>query len=107
KNSSVIDYRFCSDWFDAIQDNYSLALRKNLDNILANFCGQLSGKPETDDITLVELIQHRKKIDLLNKEINTLSAKVKNTKQFNKKVELNMLLKKKEAELENLRSEKA
>jgi hypothetical protein len=62
----------------------------------------LSSTPGINNTTLQDLIQFNKQIDALNKEISRLKLTIANCKQFNKKVELNLMLKVKRTELASL-----
>jgi hypothetical protein len=55
--------------------------------------------------TLSELVEYNVKLDQLQKEILKLKTGIKTDTQFNKKVELNMALKRKEEELARLHTE--
>lgn len=96
ENSAVIDWTFMSPWQK--ENSYQLNLTGNLDAIWANFCKQLSGRL-SDKISLTALIAKEQKIHSIQTSINSLQTALKKTRQFNKKVELNIELQRKLAEL--------
>lgn len=93
ESRAVIDYTFTSDWMNEEENVYNIELKQNLDWVFKNFCDQL--KPiETDTKSISELVQKHKHNDAILKEIDKLKSEIAKCKQFNKKVELNMRLKK-------------
>ncbi|MFD2963693.1 MULTISPECIES: DUF4391 domain-containing protein [Olivibacter] len=101
-DTSVIDWEFASDWFTAADNTFQLNLRESLDAVFFDFCKQLSGfKPKEVD-SMAELIEKSAKLFQLQKDINKLRSAISTCKQFNKKVELNLRLKKIEKCIENL-----
>lgn len=95
---AVIDYTFTSDW-RPIEDNpYQIELKNNLDWVFKSFCDQLKSV-NTATKTISELVEKQKKNDAILKEIEKLKAQIARCKQFNKKVELNMRLRKLESQL--------
>jgi hypothetical protein len=99
ENNAIIDWTFASKWILNDEMCYQLNLKESLDFIIKDLCIQLSGKNESVDLSLQQLIEHNSVIQQLKKEINTITAQIKKSKQFNKKVELNTLLKQKQREL--------
>jgi rRNA maturation endonuclease Nob1 len=78
---------------------YTLRLKQDIDFIYTDFCRQLSDVGESKAQSLEELIQQKEKIVAIEKEIEKLRSKIKNCKQFNVKVELNLKLQGKLREL--------
>ncbi|MBS1585506.1 MAG: DUF4391 domain-containing protein [Bacteroidetes bacterium] len=101
ENNTVIDWTFSSEWFQEDSSPFALNLKQSLDHIFTDFCKQLAGK-QFEKLTLVELVQHEQKLKELNRTIANLEAAIKANKQFNKKVELNLELKKAQMELQEL-----
>lgn len=93
ENLSVIDWNFRTSWFLPFEDRYKLNLTNNLYHVYLDFCHQLSGNTMITRKSIEGLVQHERDIDHLNKELTKLQKAIKNCKQFNKKVELNMKLK--------------
>lgn len=102
ENNSVIDWTFKTDWFEFSQNKYKLQLKKSIDAIYHDFCIQLSGSSKMMSRSLQDLIVFKKNVDALKKEIGRLKYAMTKSKQFNNKVELNLKLKEKEQELNNL-----
>jgi hypothetical protein len=107
EDNSVIDWTFKSEWFKPSENHYSLELRKSIDTIYHDFCVKLSGKTNMAARPIQELIHLKKNIDSLEREISKLKTAIAGTKQFNSKVELNLKLKKLEAELANMNIDKS
>ena len=99
ENNTVLDWTFKSTWFARDEIAYKLNLKESLDFVIKDFCIQLSGKDEDSDLSLNEIVEKETQIEKLEKEINTLRSQIKRSKQFNRKVELNSILKEKEREL--------
>ncbi|MEI7604499.1 MAG: DUF4391 domain-containing protein [bacterium] len=96
KDDSNQRYYF-SDWDE--EKNFTFAglnLEKVYQSIITNFISISTEKKDFDTIIATD-----KQIEVLEKEINALSNKIKNEKQFNRKVEMNntLLQKKKILEL--------
>ena len=98
-NISIIDWTFNSPWGNADNQPYNLILKTNIDTIFNDFCFQLSGQQKLTEQSITSLIQYQKQIKDLQKTITKLKTQIKKSKQFNKKVELNIELKKIEEEL--------
>lgn len=101
-NRSVIDWTFCAGWVSPNQVCYTIELRKDLDTVFQTFCKQVIGIPSTDKSNFAELISRERTIRDINSQITLLTAKIKSTKQFNQKVELNLELQQKLREIEKL-----
>ena len=101
ENNSVIDWTFSSKWKSKDKIIYRLNLKQSLDFIYHDFCFQLSSKlfqtARVDE--LVSLEQTRAE---LQHKIQNLKASIARSKQYNRKVELNIELQKVEAALINL-----
>ena len=102
ENNTVLDWTFKSTWFARDEISYKLNLKESLDFVIKDFCIQLSGKDEDSDLSLNEIVEKETQIEKLKKEINTLLSQIKKSKQFNRKVELNSILKEKECDLDEI-----
>ena len=102
EGSSVVDWRFASDWVTKEQSPYNLNLKISLDEVFADFCLQITGKQRRQNQTLSQLIVVEQKRKQLLSEMNRLEAEIKSCKQFNRKVELNLILQSKKVEFENI-----
>lgn len=98
QDKAVVDWRFTSDWLDASDNRYKLNLKKNIDFIYSDLCSQLSGFPN-DKRNINDIIKYNQKVSTLKSQIQLLESKIKSEKQFNKKVELNLQLKRFEEDL--------
>ena len=97
-NNAVIDYTFTSDW-KSVEDNpYQIELKNSLDWVFKTFCDRLKSI-NTATKSIGELVTKQKNNDAILKEIEKLKSQITRCKQFNKKVELNMRLKKLESKL--------
>jgi len=103
ENISILDWRFSSDWLSMNNFKFKLNLMKSLDFVYSDLCFQLSGKNPNSKMSLKELVSIEQKINELEKSIIRIKISIKNCKQYNLKVELNMLLQQNEDELDNLR----
>src|SRR5690606_6557074 len=93
EDKAVIDWTFKSPWIKQHEKPYRLTLKESLDYVFADFCRQLAGKsPDQPRVSIPFLIEREKKILELHASIRKLEATIAKTKQFNKKVELNMEL---------------
>lgn len=99
ENSSVIDWTFKSNWFPGIKSKYQLNLKQSIDAVFKDFCVQLSGRFDLANQPLHSIIETQQQINSLKKEIAVLKSSISKSKQFNRKVELNLILQKKEATL--------
>jgi|GEM_PF-424696 len=101
ENSSVIDWTFFSKWKSKDKISYQLNLKQSLDFIFHDFCFQLSSKlfktVKVDELVYLE--QNRTE---LQRKIQNLKAAISRSKQYNKKVELNIELQKVETDLKDL-----
>jgi hypothetical protein len=92
QDKTVIDWKFKSEWILCQDLRYSLNLRKSLDFIFLDFCNQLVQPCHKIFQSMAELVAYQKALNQINKEINRIETAIKNCKQFNKKVELNLEL---------------
>jgi|JI10StandDraft_1071094.scaffolds.fasta_scaffold15048_3 hypothetical protein len=102
EDNAVIDWTFKTSWFSPSKNTYRLHLKKSIDAVFHDFCFQLSGKSEISSMPFQDLIEHKRRIDTLEKEIAKIKVRISNGKQFNRKVELNLRLKEAEDELQSL-----
>lgn len=103
EDNAVIDWRFISNWINDGIDTFKLNLKKSLDDVFFDFCLQVSGKVENRNKSLQEIIGREQKRKQLLIDINKLESEIKNRKQFNIKVELNVQLNTKKIELKNIK----
>ena len=101
-NKSVIDWTYTSPWFRKAENTYSLNLKKDIDSVFFDFCQQLSKKSNKSIKNIADLSAYNSKCSSLNKEIEQIKKKISTCPQFNKKVELNLSLKKLEDELSKI-----
>ena len=101
-NKSVIDWVYCSPWINKAENKYHLKLKKDIDTIFFDFCSQLSQKKNPNIKDIVDLSNYNSKIFTLTKEIEQLKKKIQSCAQFNKKVEMNLILKDLEQQLKQL-----
>ncbi|REC40770.1 DUF4391 domain-containing protein [Chryseobacterium sp. 5_R23647] len=94
-DNAVIDYTFSTEWMSQNETGFYLELKNNLDWIYKNFCSQFAANTD-ESINLKELVENEKKLDEIKKDIEKVKLEISRCKQFNKKVELNLSLKKME-----------
>jgi len=97
-DNAVVDWRFNTDWFSKSENKFQLNLKKNIDFIYADLCAQITGYA-IEKRNMNDIIKYNQQITNLKSQIQQLVSKIKSEKQFNKKVELNLELKKLEATL--------
>lgn len=103
EDKAVIDWTFTSSWFKKQESPYRIKLKESLDYVFVDFCRQLAGNnSDQSRIPIPSLIEREKKIQELQTSIRKLEATIAKTKQFNKKVELNMELQRRREEMERL-----
>lgn len=102
EDKAVVDWTFKSDWFQSNSPKFHLELKTNLDAVFKNLCVQLSGRPALTKRSLSEIVSNQQQVDSLRKEISSLKSQISKCKQFNRKVELNLMLRQKETELNKL-----
>ena len=92
EDSAVIDYTYSTDWFTENKNECKIELKNDIDWVYKTFCEQFNiSKATVKD--LKDLVTTQKEVDSLNKEIEKVKLAIARSKQFNKKVELNMKLK--------------
>lgn len=100
EDKAVIDWIFTSPWTKQHENPYRLNLKESLGYVFADLCRQLAGNnSDQSRIPIPSLIEREKKIQELQTSIRKLEAAVVRTKQFNRKVELNLELQRKREEL--------
>lgn len=99
ENISVIDWTFKSDWFSATDQKYRLNLKYNIDAVFKDISLQLLGRGDLANESIDSIIYNQQQIDVIQKEISRLKSSISKSKQFNRKVELNLVLKAKELQL--------
>ena len=104
KRLSKVDRYYHTDWFEV--KNFVVKLvGLNLDDVYENLVRQIAGdKLQSDNSTesLKQSVERDKDIEILQKQINILQAKIRKEKQLNKQIELNTELKKLRTELEKI-----
>jgi len=93
EDKAVIDWTFRTAWFLPSENKYIFQLKKSIDAVYHDFCIQLSGKSSMATQPLQNLVTYQKEVATLEKEIARLTVEMAHTKQFNKKVELNLEVK--------------
>ncbi|WP_028524495.1 DUF4391 domain-containing protein [Runella limosa] len=91
EDNTIIDWVFKSDWIAFNNSPFELRLKKNLDFVYFDLCRQLARKSEKIK-SLAELCEHEQKIKQLTSAIHKLETTISKSKQFNRKVELNLEL---------------
>lgn len=95
---AVIDYTYSTEWFIENENEFQIELKNDIDWVYKTFCEQFN-KTKAPVKDLKELVTTQKELDSLNKEIEKVKSAIARSKQFNKKVELNLKLKELEARL--------
>jgi hypothetical protein len=90
-NSAVIDHTFKTEWFSSQEFNFKIDLKNSIDDIFYSFCCQFSPTIKTNK-NLQDFISANKELDRLNRDIQKINQQISQTKQYNKKVELNQKL---------------
>lgn len=103
EDNAVIDWTFKTEWLAVGTVVIQFNLKQNMDFVFQDICRQLSEKPEVKSgLNLNEIIaRDQKRLDLKSR-IKKLESTITKTKQFNKKVELNLALQKLVLELQCL-----
>jgi hypothetical protein len=99
---SVIDWTYTIPWFQKTDNKYIINLRKSIDNIFYEFCQQFSLIKNKNIKNIADLSAYNSKLYTLTKEIERLKKSIASCQQFNKKIEMNLLLKEFENELNSL-----
>jgi len=103
EDSAVIDWTFRSEWFPTSENKYALLLKKSIDSIFHDFCVQISGDANFANRSIMELVKYKRNVTAIEKEIDDIKSKMAKCNQFNEKVQLNLLLREKQAQLANIR----
>jgi len=90
-DNSVIDWVFYSHWINKEKCIFSLQLKGSIDATYQDFCSLISGN-EKRFASITEMIEYQSKIKELTTSIEKLESQIKKSKQFNKKIEMNMEL---------------
>lgn len=98
---SVIDWTFTSKWKNKDKFGQKVVLKKSLDFIYHHFCFQLSSKNFKTN-TIEELAFIEKQHKELSLKIQKLKSLISSSKQYNRKVELNIELQGLSSDLEKL-----
>jgi hypothetical protein len=102
ENRFVVHSYYESEWqpVDQIQFNciQGLDLKAVYENIIRNLLA-IKAKPDTE---LAVALERKAHIDKLTKECQRLESKIRSEKQFNRKVQMNMELQRKQKELNQL-----
>jgi hypothetical protein len=106
ENNSIIDKTFQTDWYKNSEKTFELSLRNNLDIVYHTFCVHLSGYENLANLSFQEFVSTLEQIQKLENEIDSLKKSISSSKQFNDKVELNLLLNEKDKELKILTTNK-
>jgi len=102
EDQSVIDWTFKSGWLSEEEFCYKLNLKESIDFVFSDICFQVSGKKFSN---LGDLINHEQKVKEIENEITKIRGAIKKTKQFNKKVDLNLELNTQELILNKLKND--
>lgn len=97
-DNAVIDYTFTSKWFLNSESTFRVILKNDLDWVYKEFCEQFSNVKNTYK-NIYDFIEERQSKESLEKKIQKLKSEIFKSKQFNKKVELNLQLKNLEMDL--------
>jgi hypothetical protein len=98
---AVIDWTFETEWILIKDLNIKFNLKQNIDFIYSDLCFQINGNVN-EDKNIIEIIALESQIKSLKHQISRLESVIKNSKQFNKKVEFNLELNEKKKQLELL-----
>lgn len=101
-NKMVVHSYYQTKWVNENQINIDVLNGLNLKDVYDNIIKQLIPIKHSVETSIEDLIKLDETIHKLNKEILKLKKKIKREKQFDRKVKLNIKLKKKEKELEEL-----
>lgn len=102
-DNAVIDYSFFSEWFNLDNSAFKLELKNSVDWVYKNFCEQFVEESEIKIKDIKSLVGLQQSKDKIEKQILKVEGQIKNCRQFNKKVEFNLLLKKLKSELKFLK----
>lgn len=102
ENNAVIDWTFKTEWFTLSENKFDIRLKESIDRAYQDFCLQVSNIPFSVRMLLPDLIEYRKKVNSLEKDIIRLRSAINSSQQFNRKVVLNLELKDAERKLSEL-----
>ena len=102
-DNAIIDWRFESEWILEDVSKFSFSLKKSLDDVFFDFCNQLVSPSNQILKTVDEVVEYDKNISSISREIDRLNTAIKNCKQFNRKVELNIELKRAQQKLNEIK----
>ncbi len=104
ENLMVVDSYYESEWMNKNDCSIQLDLINSLDYVYNEFIKFLIPRdlPKGNDNDIESIIENEKQIQILEKEIEQLEKNLKREKQFNKKVELKKVLRKKKELLQNM-----
>lgn len=102
ENTAVIDWTFKTDWHSQSDRLYKLNLKKSIDAVFKDLCIQLTGRQDLAHESIEAIIEFQQQVIQLKKEIVQLESSISKSKQFNKKVEFNLLLNEKRSALKNI-----
>ncbi len=88
-DNSIIDWVFSSNWINKSQCDFSLHLKVSVDSIYQDFCSLISDNHKKFG-TIANMIEHQSRVKELTSLIEKLESKIKKSKQFNKKIEMNI-----------------
>ena len=105
ENKFVVNRYYETEWMQIAELQFNILSGFNLQDVYENIIRSLmpTGNVKEDE-NLNESIEKQAKIEKLEKECSKLEAKIRNEKQINRKVELNIELQKKKKELTSLGS---
>jgi hypothetical protein len=102
-DNAIVDWRFESEWFIKGKSKFEFNLKRNLDEVFFDFCNQLVSPSKQILKTVDDVVEYDKNLSSISREIHRLNTAIKNCKQFNKKVELNMELKRAQQKLSEIK----
>ncbi|MBF6608383.1 MAG: DUF4391 domain-containing protein [Flavobacterium sp.] len=98
---AVLDWNFSTEWLDMSSATIQFILQSSIDTVYANLCFQIKGCDDKK-ITIQDFIEKDAAIKNISYQIEKLKSAIKNCKQFNRRVELNLQLNSKVTELNGL-----
>lgn len=99
-NKMIVQSYYQTDWMKEYQTQIDVLHGLNLKDVYDNILKQLLPIKSGFEDNIEDLIKLNKEQEKLKREISRLEKRIKNEKQFNRKVELNIKLRKKKKELE-------
>lgn len=99
---AVIDWTFTSDWFNRGDNTTVFNLKGSLDTVFKDICVQITGMRELASQPLNIIVKKQQEVKRLKKEISKIESLMVRSKQFNKKVDLNLKLIKLKADLKKI-----